>query len=311
MQAPAGSGKTQILTSRVLNLLANAVSSPEEILAITFTNKAAKEMLHRIKSALLLAYNSNPIPKDDPLKYDLWELACKVKIKDEKYNWNLTTAINRINIMTFDSFCARLTNLMPHLSKLGGSVQMATEPSKLYEKAAISLIKDKNSPLWDKALPDVLLPLNNNIEKFIRLSIDLLSKREQWLPLISSLNMHNQNFDIINDLLNSSINQLHESMLDQAEKIFEKIPIKQKNILFELLDFMLNELNKEFNSQNININNLQDISDIFLTKDGSWRSKLTKKQGIISNADIKKIKDSGDITKAEYSKLIKISPKSF
>jgi ATP-dependent helicase/nuclease subunit A len=95
--------------------------------------------------------------------------------------------------MTFDAFCARLTSLMPHLSKLGGLSKMSNDPHKLYEKAAIAFINDKKSPLWEKHIPEVLLPLNNNIEKFIRLSCDLLAKREQWLPLIANLNSSAKN----------------------------------------------------------------------------------------------------------------------
>jgi DNA helicase-2/ATP-dependent DNA helicase PcrA len=50
--AGAGTGKTRVLTSKIISILQSGLAFPSEILAVTFTNKAAREMKNRVANSI-------------------------------------------------------------------------------------------------------------------------------------------------------------------------------------------------------------------------------------------------------------------
>ena len=182
VQAPAGSGKTELLTQRFLKLL-SFVETPEEIIAITFTNKAAAEMRSRIIAALEKA-ESLPEPSSAHEKAT-WLLAKAVLKQSQLKNWHLREHPNRLRILTLDALSLQIAQKLPISSKLGAQLDIAEDPESLYQHAAkmILLSPPKDAP-WLEDIKTLLLYLDNDYYRLETLLTTLLSKRDQWLPLI-------------------------------------------------------------------------------------------------------------------------------
>jgi len=183
VQAPAGSGKTELLTQRLLRLLA-VVEQPEEILAITFTRKAAEEMKSRLLRALGEALAGTDAPEEEHRRRTM-ELARAALARDRRGGWNLLDNPSRLRLTTIDSFCAYLTRRMPWLSRFGGSPQVTDFPDELYREAVDRLLArlDGRGPEAD-ALACLLDHLDNRPTLIRDMLVDMLARRDQWLRTV-------------------------------------------------------------------------------------------------------------------------------
>ena len=186
VQAPAGSGKTELLTQRLMAILAR-VENPEEVVAITFTRKAAAEMSYRLVSRLQAAARQleglNHNETLEPHEQASRELALAVLENNTRLGWNLLEQPSRLRIRTIDSLCSELARQLPVLSGLGGGQQIATDPNALYRQAAartMAAIEQDN----DELKPDVIRVLDrydNQYDRLVELLTGMLASREQWI----------------------------------------------------------------------------------------------------------------------------------
>ena len=172
VQAPAGSGKTELLTRRVLTLLAG-VDEPEQILAITFTRKAASEMRQRVIETLeRAATNQTPA---NAYEAEGLELAVKVLERDSQKDWQLIRNPQRLNLRTIDALATQLAHRLPVTSQLGAPTGVIEDARSLYMDVASRFISEHID-----AMDLVLLQLGNKLERAQDLLANLLANRDQW-----------------------------------------------------------------------------------------------------------------------------------
>lgn len=126
--AGAGSGKTKVLTTKIAYLINDCMLAPWNILAITFTNKAAKEMKERIESLIGV------------MAHDVW-------------------------IGTFHSICLRI--LRKHIDKLGYTSSFSIYDVSEQKTAIKQILKDleiESKILTDKYLQSKISNFKNEMK---------------------------------------------------------------------------------------------------------------------------------------------------
>lgn len=265
VQAPAGSGKTELLTQRFLSLL-SYVNLPEEILAITFTKKSATEMRSRIMNALKKAANSPEPEKDHEKK--TWRLAKKVLLKNEAEKWNLLINPNRLKIQTIDAFNVSLTKQLPISSQFGASVELIDNATTLYREAAQELLSHlEENVAWSEDIATLLLHLDNDLNKFETLLVEMLAKRDQWLPHLTT----HHDKKALRHQLEKNLTFISDDIVQQLPALISE---EDKKELAALLYFSRPKLDLE-NQKSF----WMESATLLLTQEQEWRKMVDKKQG--------------------------------
>lgn len=180
VQAPAGSGKTDLLTRRFLTLLAQ-VNAPGEIVAITFTRAAAAEMRHRILDELEKASQQQVFSSEDV--FSMPALAHAALEHSLELGWKLLDLPGQLRITTIDAFCRELALQQPLVSGLGGGLEIAEQPAELYRRAARRTLEsiDQAPPPLRQAIEDLLLWRDNNWSELESLLAKMLAQRDRWM----------------------------------------------------------------------------------------------------------------------------------
>jgi ATP-dependent helicase/nuclease subunit A len=281
IQAPAGSGKTGLLIQRYLRLL-SLVDAPEEIIAITFTRKAAAEMQSRILEALDNAFIKKQ-PESDHEKVTL-DLASEALKRDEIKGWKISENPGRLRVQTIDSLCASLTRQMPMLAKLGTQPETLEDAEPLYQQAAINTLAELESGEgWSEVIANLVFHLDNDLPRIKNLIVDMLRKRDQWLQHVV---LEHERVEMEQALV-----RLIE---DQLKIVKNKFPKEFESELVELIQFAAKNLSETDPDNPVavcltmdvmpvskaeSLNDWCGISELLLTKTGTWRKQFTVNNG--------------------------------
>jgi len=283
VQAPAGSGKTELLIQRYLALLAT-VQQPEQVVAITFTRKAAAEMRRRVLRALRAAAESSPSAQ--PHERTAFELALAVIARDREHDWQLLAQPQRLRIDTLDAFNAWLARQLPVLAGGVAAADVVDKPENLYREAARRCVEGigGDDPALARALRILLRDVGNDCAALEQLLAALLPRRDQWLRLLADGSI------ALRPLLEGALQRLVDDEIATAGTLIEPRGLTALAPLLRHAAGAASDplrttlapwlaLEQPPPSGAVALAAWRGIAALLLTKEGTWRKRVAKPEG--------------------------------
>jgi ATP-dependent exoDNAse (exonuclease V) beta subunit len=223
VQAPAGSGKTDLLTRRFLRLLSE-VDDPGQIVAITFTRAAAAEMRHRILNELENASTSLSSDAHSD-EFSMEALAARALARSQQRGWRLLDLSSQLRISTIDSFCRDLALQQPIFSGIGNNLQISERPAELYLRSArltLEKLGHLGLPELSDAIRELLLWRDNGWKELESLLVEMLGQRDRWMHAF--VLSPGQDWDTVRESLERPFANAVRVALDDLEQLFSEVP---------------------------------------------------------------------------------------
>jgi ATP-dependent helicase/nuclease subunit A len=306
VQAPAGSGKTELLIQRYLRVLA-IVNAPEEIIAITFTRKAAAEMRGRIITALDQVANNQPA--GDAAAEITHQLATQVIAQDKKQGWQLAQNPGRLRLQTIDSLTASLTRQMPILSRFGAQPETVENANELYQLAAATTLAELESGEgWSDAIAVLLNHLDNDLPRVRNMLANMLARRDQWLRHITRQHQRQELEAALAHLVESVISQTRQCLpASYEEELLTLLRFAAANLHDEGSDSLIScclDIQEMPGSEACELDKWRAITTLLFTQGDSWRKTANAKLGFPPASGNKAESETRKAMKTRYAALI-------
>lgn len=277
VEAPAGAGKTELLTQRYLKLL-DTVDSPEEIIAITFTNKAASEMKKRIMDSLIMA--NDGVKPPDAHKITTFDLGQQALARSAALGWNLLATPSRLRIYTIDSLSGNLSRQMPLLSRFGAQPAVRDDASVYYQEAATKTLANLDEKDHGEVIQKALRYFDNNHSKLNELLADMLAKRDQWQENVVNHNDASLAEAALYQLVMGDMQALATVMTKAVQEAL--MPIARyaaSNLTCDKAVALLRDWETPIPFKPEALDMWRAVAELLLTGSGTFRARVTKTEG--------------------------------